>query len=469
MRAVADCQTSVRLCANAVRERRISAREIAEETLDAIARVDRHLQAFTAVDPEHLLDQAKVVDASIARGEAVGSLAGVPIAAKDFFEVRGLPTSYGCPAFDPYVANGDSDSVGQLRAAGALLAGKTRAAELGWSDTTPPTKNPRDSRLIPGGSSGGSAAAVGAALVLAALGTDTGGSIRMPAAMCGVVGLKPTYRVVSLEGVLPCSWSLDHAGPLARSVADVRIVLDALCAGRKSTVGSDALLVSELRQRLGSRQHLKLAGLRLATLDEPLFEIVESRSQALYTQLLDLLADSGASLLQLRLPEVRLAPAVALAISMSEGASIHQGLLRDRGHLITPEIRESLELASVVPAALVARARGLRLLLKQRVAALFVEHRLDALVVPANTAPPIPADNLAAVFPRKSGQLEQAMWWGYPRVNYLANVTGQPAIVLPITEESPPIGVQLVGRPYEDDRLLDIAEAVEERLERQAA
>jgi aspartyl-tRNA(Asn)/glutamyl-tRNA(Gln) amidotransferase subunit A len=440
-----------------VRSRELSVREIATSTLEAIDQVDRDLKAFTYVDQDQVLARAGELDNRLARDADIGPLAGVPIGVKDLFDVCGLPTSYGSRTFKEYFPTRDATSVSRLISAGGLIVGKTRTAELAWGEVTPPTKNPADPRLIAGGSSGGSAAAVGAHLVHAGLGTDTGGSIRMPAAMCGIVGIKPTYGAVSLSGVLPGCWALDHAGPLTRSVLDARAILKELVAHDPSDPASaPPRALKGLRDRLATQAPGTLVGARLAYLDEPLFEVVDDRARAYYQDGLARLSDSGAVLFALRLPDVRFAPSAALAISLSEGAAVHTERFRARRHEFSDDVRAAMQVAHVIPGTLAARAHQARRHLTRCLAKLFADSKLDALVAPANIAPAIPTDELDVVFRRSNGELEPVLWWGYSRAFYLANLTGQPALVMPVSASGPPIGIQFIGMPFQDDRVLDI-------------
>jgi Asp-tRNA(Asn)/Glu-tRNA(Gln) amidotransferase A subunit family amidase len=213
MRASAGVQSAC-VIARAVAGRDVSAREAVEGALAAIEAMDGELQAFTGSDPSLALAAADDVDRRIASGEDL-PLAGVPFGVKELIAVAGLPQGYGSASMPRRVATHDATCVRNLRAAGAIPVGVTRTSELAWRDDTPPTRNPLDEALSCGGSSGGSGAAVAAGLVPFALGTDTGGSIRVPSALCGCCGHKPTFGAVAMDGVLPVSQSLDHVGPLA--------------------------------------------------------------------------------------------------------------------------------------------------------------------------------------------------------------------------------------------------------------
>lgn len=448
--------------AAAVASGAVTARGIAQAAVDAIARRDGELRAFTAVDASGLLAAADRLDDALARGEPPGPLAGVTVGVKDLVDVAGLPTSWGTDALPAPLATRDARVVTRLRAAGALIVGKTRTAELAWSTLTPPTVNPTDPALVAGGSSGGSAAAVGAGLVAGGIGTDTACSVRLPAALCGVVGVKPTYGAVGRSGVLVCSPSLDHVGPLARTVADARALLAALVAPDPGDAGSaPGTVLDALAQRLAAPPR-PVAGARLGVLDDELVEVVEPRARRSWAAALERLGGGGFDLVTVALPECRYVPGALLAIDLPESAAVHSDALR-AGADISPAIAGLLRVSHAIPAVLTARAHAARAWIVRRVAELFGQQRLDALITPATVAGAIPAADPDRAFRRADGTTEPAAW-GYPRPFWLASLTGQPAVTVPSVRTSPPLGVQLVGRPFADDALLDVAAAVERCL-----
>jgi len=457
-----------RECVRAVKAREISAAELIRDTLNAIEETNGDLLAFTARNDHAALAAAYEVDRRLKAGEVVGSLAGLPVAVKDLYDCVGLPTSYGSRAFDEYVPTTDSTAVARLKAAGAIVVGKTRTAEFAWSTTTPPTKNPNAPDCIPGGSSGGSAAAVAAGLVHTALGTDTGGSIRIPAAMCGIVGIKPTYGAVGRGGLLPANWSLDTAGPLASRIDDLRIVLAELVGRDPRDAGSapERLLIP-LAERLHDTEEVELRGLRLGILEEPLFEITDSSAQKAHDEVIATLVAAGAIPVPVRLPECDYVEGTLLAVDLPEGAAIHTQLLRERGDDVSEEIRALLEFAHLIPGTLVGRGQRARHLIRNCTRELFIAYQLDGLLVPAAPGPAVRLDSSDSVQTRADGTTEPTLW-GYARICWLANLTGQPAVVLPLNGFRPPLGIQLIGRPFRDDTLLSLAAAVERVLAEQS-
>jgi aspartyl-tRNA(Asn)/glutamyl-tRNA(Gln) amidotransferase subunit A len=374
-----------------------------------------------------------------------GPLADLSVLVKDVIDVRGLPTSQGVDALPAPSAAADAEAVRRLRAAGALIAGKARTSPFQWLPDTPPVLNPIDPALMCGGSSGGSAAAVGAGLVAAALGTDAGGSIRWPAALCGCVGVKPTYGAVSLRGVLPCARSFDVVGPLARTVADARRVLAALVGHDPGDPASaPAASLEPLAGRLSGPAR-PLERPRVGVVREPLLAVEDERTGEHLDAAARRLAEAGAEVVDVRLPLVRFAPAILMTLSLVEGAVLAP-VLRERPDAIPESIRPLLHVGLALPAVLVERARLARAALGRATAALDA----DALLLPASIGRA----------PRRADPDDRAVRRA-SEVSALASVTGRPALTLPVAADGDPVSVQLVGRPFADDALLDLAAALE--------
>lgn len=454
----------VQACIQALRSRSISAFELVTASLASVDELDGAVRAFTFRDDVAALAAARIIDQRRARGENVGSLSGLPIAVKDLYDCAGLPTSYGAPAYRPVMAKCSSTAVSRLVAAGAVVVGKTRTAEFAWSTTTAGTRNPKDHSLIPGGSSGGSAAAVSAGMVPAALGTDTGGSIRIPAALCGIAGIKPTYGAIGRGGILPCNWSLDTAGPLGGRIEDLRLLLAELVGHDTSDPASapDTTLMP-LVERLSHQNVLDLSRVRLGVIDDPIFEIIDSETRDSHERAMAALEGAGAEVIHLRFPAGAYVEGALLGIDLPEGAAIHTSLLSQRRDKFDPSIRALLHVAHLIPGVLVTQAHRTRHMIANQVRDLFRLHRLDAIVAPAAPGPAIRADALDIIHTRSDGTPESTLW-SYGRVCWLANLTGQPAVVVPLPDTRPPLGIQLIGRPFLDDALLDLAAAAEEVL-----
>ncbi|MDX6599820.1 MAG: aspartyl-tRNA(Asn)/glutamyl-tRNA(Gln) amidotransferase subunit [Gaiellales bacterium] len=421
-----------RVTACAVTSRAVSAREVVADVLARIEAQDGDLQAFTAVDAALALRAADEVDRRVASGEQL-ALAGVPVGVKELVAVAGLPQSYGTDAMPRTVAAQDAECVRRLRAAGAIPVGVTRTSELAWRDDTPPTRNPLDAALSCGGSSGGSAAAVAAGLVPLALGTDTGGSIRLPAALCGCAGHKPTFGSVPRGGVLLISPSLDHVGPLGRTVDDLRLALAALTGAPSPP---PAPMPDATGLRVGVPQDLA----ELAA-DPALLRALTT----LCEQLQDI---AGAELVAIDLPSFSTGYGVVDSISLAEGAQILGGALAAPRGALSEESRAELEAAPALGSDRVARAREDQRALVSQTERLFADYRLAGIIVPAL---PLPAPRRGA--PRGAQRLNSLL--------PLADVTGQPACVLPLQRRPSPLAVQLLGRPGRDDELLALAAIAE--------
>ncbi len=274
--------------------RRIAARELSSAdlvgaSLDRIARLDGALNSFVHLSSA-ALDAARAADAEIARSGPRGPLHGIPIAIKDNYTTADMPTRAGTAVEALTFPAADSHAVARLRAAGAVILGKLRMHEFAWGMVTPPTRNPWDLDRVPGGSSGGSGAAVAARLCPAALGSDTGGSIRIPAALCGVVGLKPTYGRVGRSGIVPHSWSLDHAGPLTLTVADSALMLQALAGPDAGDPAASAAPVPDYTAGLDR----PIRGLRVAVIRNHFFDAVDEDVAVAIEGALRFLADRAA-------------------------------------------------------------------------------------------------------------------------------------------------------------------------------
>jgi aspartyl-tRNA(Asn)/glutamyl-tRNA(Gln) amidotransferase subunit A len=443
-------------CADDVRSGKISAREVAKEALARMGQKEPYIRAFTDVVAEDVMAQADTIDAKRKSGN-LGLLAGVPIGVKDLIDVRGLKTSYGSRAYEPYVAQNDASVVARLRLADALIIGKTRTSEFAWLLTTPPTMNPRSSEVSAGGSSGGSAAVVAAEVALGALGTDTGGSIRIPSALCAIVGLKPTFGLVSRTGVLPANYSLDHVGPMAQSVPDVRLMLQAIIShdpADPSSARNDQ--VRMMSDGLTSLPIDSLSRRRLGVLQGSLFEVEDDALREKYQTALSRLASAGAQLIDIQISDAELTPAIAVTIDLGEGAAIHTERLRQNAAAFGSEVRELLRFAHTIPAVALARAHQARRCMIARIAAAFKSYKLDALVAPAMPS--------SGRYPANGLQHKDSGLIGYTRVNWLASLTGQPAVVVPVGPRQSPFAVQLIGRPFADHRLLNLAQSVEYEL-----
>ena len=441
-----------------LQRREVSSVEVTRAYLDRIRRFDPHLNAFITLTDRTALLEAQAADEAIASGGYRGAMHGIPVALKDLIHVQGVRTTAGSKILSAHVAEADAVVVTRLRAAGTVLLGKLNLHEWAYGVTSNsphfgPVRNPWDRERISGGSSGGSAAAVSADLCAGALGTDTGGSIRIPAALCGVVGLKPTYGLVSRSGVLPLSWSLDHVGPITKTVEDAAILLSALAGYVPDDPASADRPAPDYRAALtGDLRSLRIGIPREYFFDELDGEVREAVETAIAT-----LAGMGLAIEEVRIPSAQLSPAISAAILGAEAATVHGDAIRTRGEDFGADVRLRLETGMFVLATDYLIAQQARTVLRHEFREVF--ERVDALVLPAVpiTAPRI-SENSVIVQGRERDTREALT----PFMSSF-NQAGLPVISVPcgFSGAGLPIGLQIAGRPFDEATVLRIAHAYE--------
>jgi aspartyl-tRNA(Asn)/glutamyl-tRNA(Gln) amidotransferase subunit A len=453
--------------ARRVTAREVTAEEVALAHLARIAALEPKVDAFLQVLPERALAQARRVDAALGRGEAAGPLAGVPVAVKDVLAIEGLATTCGSRILEGYAPPYTATAVERLERAGAVMVGKTNMDEFAMGSSTEnsaykPTRNPWDLARVPGGSSGGSAAAVAAGLVPIALGTDTGGSIRQPAALCGVVGLKPTYGRVSRYGLVAFASSLDQVGPLARSVSDAALCAAVLFGHDPRDATSAALDAPDLRDALAGDAR----GLRVGVPRAFLREGVDPEVMAAFEQALEALRGAGAELVDVALPHAPHAIATYYIVATAEASSnlarydgVRFGLrapaaslermygeTRDRG--FGAEVKRRVVLGTFVLSsgyydAYYGQAQKVRTLIQRDFAQAF--ERCDVLATPAT---PTPAFRLGE-------KLDDPLQMYLSDIFTVpANLAGVPGVSLPCGfARGLPVGLQLLARNWDEAAL----------------
>lgn len=438
--------------AEAMRRRALRCSDVVDAYLARIEALDPIVRSYLVVDAPGGRARAEEADRALDAGVVWGPLHGVPVAVKDLIDAAGFPTTCGAAFFRDRVPNGDAAVVSRLRAAGAVVLGKVALHEfaLGVTGVNPhfgSPRNPHDLARITGGSSSGSAAAVAAGLCAASVGSDTGGSIRIPAAFCGVVGLKPTHGQVSLRGVFPLAPSLDHVGPIARTVRDAALLLGVVAGHDPGDTWSRA---GAPPPHLGGRA----AGVRVGVLRGEYFEErLDPDVAAAFDASLALLRDVGCRLEDVTLPAIEEIQRVAVTVLYGEASAVHRRYAERRSEY-GEDVRALLDEADRLPAGEYVAASWRRPELAAGVAALF--DRVDVLAAPAE---PIPAPRVADV----SGEGWRSLRPVITRFVRIFNLTGLPAISVPCgaTRDHLPIALQLAGRPFDESTLLAVAEAFE--------
>ena len=446
-----DAATSALDIAARVRGGKIRARDVVAGALERIAQRDAALNAFTSVLRERALSDAETLDRRLAAGQDPGPLAGVPFAAKNLFDIAGLSTLAGSKInADNPPAVRDATAVARLRAAGAVLIGALNMDEYAYGFSTEnthygPTRNPHDPSRMAGGSSGGSASAVAGGLVPLGLGTDTNGSIRVPAALCGTFGLKPTFGRVSRSGVVPLAWSFDHVGPFARHVADLAAAFDAIA-------GPDPLdPVCSTRPAVRCTEQLGrgVQGLRIALLGGHFTRLAADEVLAAVGRVASALNATR----EVTLPEVHRARAAAQVITACEAGAYHLDRLRSRARDFDPMTRDRLLAATLVPAAAYVSAQRFRAWFRTRAAEIF----RDTDVVLAPTVP-WTAPTIGAPWTTRIGATEVLTRGHLGAFTQPLSFIGLPVLSVPIVAPGAlPVGVQLIAAPFNEAALFRVA------------
>jgi len=437
-----------------IRAGRISPVALTEACLDRIRRSDDRLHSFIHVAADDALAAARTAGREIAKGHWRGPLHGIPVGVKDNYLTYDMPTTAGTTAPGITFPLRDSAAAARLRAAGAILIGKTRTHEFAWGNVTPPVRNPWDLKRVPSGSSGGSAAAVAGGLCVAALGSDTGGSIRMPAAVCNLVGLKPTFGRVSRDGVVPHSWSLDHAGPLARTVADAAHMLDVLAGYDASDPACQDRPVPAHTRAIGK----SVKGMRIGVCRNHFFERNQADVERAVEAALSDLAALGASVHDFTIPLLEYGLGAIFAIELASSTAYHDASLRaGRVAHFQPDVRTLVELGRFVTGPDYLKAEQYRRALMDAFQSAF--ENVDVIVGPTT---PITAWKLGEWTVDVGGRQESVLAASW-RFTYPYNLTGLPAISVPcgFDRDGLPIGLQIAGRPFDEMTVLRVAHAYE--------
>jgi aspartyl-tRNA(Asn)/glutamyl-tRNA(Gln) amidotransferase subunit A len=454
-------ELSLTRAAALIRDRKLSPVELTDAYLDAIKRLEPKLNAFITVTADEARTAAKQATEEIAAGNNRGPLHGVPIAIKDLFDVPNVRMTAGSKILHDNVASGDSEAASRLKAAGAVSLGKLNLHEFAFGATgvNPhfgPARNPWNPERVTGGSSSGSGAAVAAGECLGALGTDTGGSIRIPASLCGIVGLKPTYGRVSKRGVLPLSWSLDHIGPMTRTVEDAAVMLSVLAGHDPGDPSSSTETVPDYSASLAGGVN----GLRIGIPRRFFFENVDTEVEAAVKQAITVLGERGAVISEIDTPLIEEMPGAVTAMMLPESLAIHQRWLKERPDDYGDDVRYRLELGSTFLAVHYVQSQRLR----EKAVQVWrdeVFSRVDLIAAPTTpiTAPLIEHSGGATY---SGGALQ--VTFSLIRFTNPLNFLGVPVISVPcgFTGSGMPIGLQLAGRWWDEATVLRAALAYEQ-------
>jgi aspartyl-tRNA(Asn)/glutamyl-tRNA(Gln) amidotransferase subunit A len=451
------CDLEIGELAPLLRDRSLSPVELTDSYLARIERFDPRLNTYIRVLPEQARAAAREAEVEIRRGGWRGPLHGVPLGLKDLFDLAGVPCTMGSKILRDNVPDRDATVVSRLKAAGAVILGKQNLHEFAFGITSENphygvVRNPWDLERVPGGSSGGTAAAVAAGLCAAGLGSDTGASIRAPASWCGVVGLKPTYGRVSKAGALPLAWSLDHAGPIARSVADCAVLLQAIAGHDPRDPASSTEPVPDFSAGLNQGAD----GLRVGVPREHFFDLLEPDVERLVRAAIATLERLGAHVAEVSLPHAVHAQVAGTAIMVGEAASWHATWLRERPQDYGADVLQRIQGGLLLRATEYLHSQQMRSLIQQDFATAF-EH-VDVVLGPTV---PLVAPRIGRTF-EPGGPHNMAPRAIANRVTIPCNLTGMPAISVPCGfSDGLPVGLQIMGPAFAEPVVLRAAAAYE--------
>jgi aspartyl-tRNA(Asn)/glutamyl-tRNA(Gln) amidotransferase subunit A len=453
------CYMSAGQLSRLIQSREVSPVEVIDAHLSRIQSTDKVLNSFITLLPEQAQAAARRAESEINSGSYRGPLHGIPVGLKDLFNTGGIRTTSGTRLFDNFIPRQDCTVAARFHQAGAILLGKLNMHQLAYGPTGENPDyghmhNPWDPDRFAGGSSGGSGSATAAGQCTITMGSDTGGSVRIPAALCGIVGLKPTYGLVSRHGLTPLSWCMDHPGPMVRTVEDAALTMNAIAGYDPKDIASSRAEVPDYTTALTG----DVRGLRIGVPKE-YFEVpLDSEVSQVVRKAIDLLGELGASVREVSFPMYQHAQAISGTILMAEAAAYHRELLARDGDKLYPPVRLRLEAGLFITAADYLKAQQARALFNREARDLLQE--VDLLAGPME---PVTAPELLSTEVQAGGHTvgTTAALTQYSRPY---NITGFPAISVPcgFSDAGLPIGLQLAGRPFEELTVLRAAHAYEQ-------
>jgi aspartyl-tRNA(Asn)/glutamyl-tRNA(Gln) amidotransferase subunit A len=433
--------------ADALRAKKVSSLELTNEALRKIAGENPRINAFITVLADAARARASAMDAELSHGIDRGPMHGIPIAHKDLVYTKGIRTTGGSKIFENFVPDHDADIAMNLDKAGAVLVGKTNLHEFAYGITSNnphfgPVRNPWDTERIPGGSSGGSGAAIAAGVVPMATGTDTGGSIRIPASFCGITGLKPTFGLISKRGVMPLGWTMDHMGPMTKTVRDAAVAFHAMSGQAAGYVPPKNVDIRGLRVGLPVNYYF----------DQLDIEVAQSVRTAVQSA-----AALGARIIDVKVPDIDALNIVGRMLLLAEASSVHQPHLNRRAD-IGADVLTLLDQGRLIRGCDYVDAQRLRRIYAREFSKLWSQ--VDCIFTPAT---PTPAPKIGQTTMEVGGKSEDVRL-ATTRLMRAINVLGIPALSIPsgFTKSGLPIGLQILGAPRAEDILLRVGAAIED-------
>ena len=462
MEGIELCYASAGTLSRLVQSKEVSPVDIIDAHLARIEATEPMLNSFITLLPEEARAAARRAEQEIQSGNYKGPLHGIPVALKDLFNTGGVRTTSGSRIFDNFIPERDCTVAARFHQAGAILLGKLNMHQFAYGPTGENPDyghmhNPWDLDLITGGSSGGSGSAAAAGQCTITTGSDTGGSIRIPAALCGIVGLKPTYGLVSRYGLTPLSWSLDHPGPMVRTVEDAALSMNVIAGYDPKDVASARVEIPDYTTALTG----DVRGLRIGMVREYFEAPLDPEVDRSVRDAIGVLESLGAVVTEVSFPMFNDSQAISGAILMSEAAAYHRDLLASDGEKLYPPVRVRLEAGLFVSAADYLRAQQARSLFDRQARELL--EQVDLLAGPTEpvTAPLLLAERVQA------GEREVGTTGALTQYTRPYNLTGSPAISVPcgFSEAGLPMALQLAGRPFDELTVLRAAHAYEQATE----
>lgn len=457
MKADELCFLSITQLAEQIQQRQLSPVEITHTYLERIQTIDSQLNSYLTVTAERARQEAQAAEEQIRQGNYLGPLHGIPLAHKDIVATKGIKTTCASKVLKDHVPEEDAAVIARLRAAGAILLGKLNMNEFA---TISPSvyfgrvNNPWSLPHNPGGSSSGSGAAVAAGLCAGSLGTDTGGSIRIPAAFCGIVGLKATHERISLQGVTPLSWSLDHVGPMTRTVKDAALMLQALAGYDPNDIGSSEAPVSDYTMKLTG----DISGLTLGVPRSFFPDYTDPEVKQAFDAAVQMLTGLGARIEEVTLPSLdNVWTQIALPILNGEANTWHEAYLQNQAEDYGPTVRKFLERGKATSAIAYIKAQHAKARFRREVLAAC--EGVNALLTPGELIPP-PLHEARSI--NLNGR-EVSLMGALISATCPFNLTGQPALSIPcgFSASGLPLALQIVGKPFDEATVLQVGHAYE--------